>query len=52
VKTVADVVVDGLKRAGTPRLFGVPGVAVNVRLLEAVRAHDLPFVLAYGDAAA
>src|SRR5205823_3991091 len=30
----------------------VPGVAANVRLLEAVRAHDLPFVLAYGDAAA
>ena len=52
MKTVADVVVDGLKRAGTPRLFGVPGVAANVRLLEAVRAHDLPFVLAYGDAAA
>jgi len=52
VNTVADVVVDGLKRAGTPRLFGVPGVGANVRLLEAVRAHDLPFVLAYGDAAA
>jgi acetolactate synthase-1/2/3 large subunit len=52
MKTVADVVVDGLKRAGTPRLFGVPGVTANVRLLEAVRAHDLPFVLAYGDAAA
>ena len=38
MQTVADVVVDGLKRAGTPRLFGVPGVAANVRLLEAVRA--------------
>jgi acetolactate synthase-1/2/3 large subunit len=52
VTTVADVVVDGLARAGTPRLFGVPGVGANLRLLEAARARDLPLVLAYGDAAA
>jgi acetolactate synthase-1/2/3 large subunit len=50
--TVADVVVDGLKRAGTARLFGVPGVGGNLRFLEAARARDLPLVLAYGDAAA
>ncbi len=50
--TVADVIVDALKRAGAPRIFGVPGVGGNVRLLEAARARDLPLVLAYGDAAA
>ncbi len=30
----------------------MPGVGANARLLDAARAHDLPFVLAYGDAAA
>ncbi len=50
--TVADVVVDGLKRAGTPRIFGVPGVGANLPLLEAARARDVPLVLAYGEAAA
>ena len=32
--TVADVVVDGLARAGTPRIFGVPGVGTHLRLLD------------------
>jgi acetolactate synthase-1/2/3 large subunit len=50
--TVADVVIDGLVRAGTPRIFGVPGAGTHLRLLEAARARDLPLVLAYGDAAA
>lgn len=50
--TVADVVVDGLARAGTPRIFGVPGVGANLPLLAAARARGLPLVLAYGEAAA
>ena len=50
--TVADVVADGLRRAGTPRIFGVPGVGANLPLLAAARARDLPLVLAYGESAA
>jgi acetolactate synthase-1/2/3 large subunit len=50
VNTVADVVVDGLARAGTPRIFGVPGVGAS--LLAAARARGLPLVLAYGESAA
>ncbi len=46
------MVVDALRRAGTPRLFGVPGIGANLRFLEAARAHDFPLVLAYGEAAA
>ncbi len=48
--TVADVVIDGLTRAGTPRIFGVPGVGAS--LLAAARARGLPLVLAYGESAA
>lgn len=48
--TVADVIVDGLTRAGTPRIFGVPGVGAS--LLAAARARGLPLVLAYGESAA
>jgi len=44
--TVADVVVDGLKRAGTPRLFGVAGLETNLQLLEAAREGGLPLTLA------
>ena len=44
--TVADVVVDGLKRAGTPRLFGVAGLETNLPLLEAAREGGLPLTLA------
>ena len=50
MNTVADVVVDGLARAGTPRIFGVPGVGAS--LLAAARARGLPLVLAYGESAA
>jgi len=50
--TVADVVVDGLKRAGTPRLFGVAGLDTNLPLLEAARAGELPLTLASGETAA
>ena len=50
MNTVADVVVDGLTRAGTPRIFGVPGVGAS--LLAAARARGLPFVLAFGESAA
>jgi len=50
--TVADVVVDGLKRAGTPRLFGVAGLEPNLPLLEAARAGELPLTLASGETAA
>ena len=48
--TVADIVVDGLKRAGTPRLFGVVGASHP--LLESARAGDLPVTLASGEKAA
>ena len=50
--TVADVVVDGLKRAGTPRLFGVAGLETNLPLLEAAREGELPLTLASGETAA
>jgi len=50
--TVADVVVDGLKRAGTPRLFGVAGLDAKLPLLEAARAGELPLTLASGETAA
>ena len=50
--TVADVVVDGLKRAGTPRIFGVPSGGANLALVEAARAAGLPTTLASGETAA
>jgi acetolactate synthase-1/2/3 large subunit len=49
--TVADIVVDGLRRAGTPRLFCVAGEASS-HLCEAARATGMPVTLASGDAAA
>ncbi len=52
MNTVADVVIDGLIQAGTPRLFGVPGVGGSPVLLDAARVRDLPLVLAYGEGAA
>src|SRR2546422_929567 len=50
--TVADVVVDGLQRAGTPRIFGVPGHGSQLPLVEAARRRGLPVVLAHDEAAA
>ncbi|MBI3634899.1 MAG: thiamine pyrophosphate-binding protein [Candidatus Rokubacteria bacterium] len=50
--TVADVVVDGLQRAGTPRIFGVPGGGSSLDLLEAARRAGMPFVLTHGETAA
>ena len=50
MNTVADVIADGLARAGTPRIFGVPGVGLP--LLAAARARGLALVLAYGESAA
>ena len=50
--TVAEVVVDGLKRAGTPRIFGVPSGGANLALIEAARAGGLPLTLASGETAA
>jgi acetolactate synthase I/II/III large subunit len=49
--TVADIVVDGLRRAGTPRLFCAAEEASS-RLCEAARAAGMPVTLAPGDAAA
>jgi acetolactate synthase I/II/III large subunit len=51
-RTVADVVVDGLKRAGTPRLFAVSGGAPSHPLLDAARAGELPIALVSGPGAA
>ena len=50
--TVADILIDGLCRAGVQRLFGVPGGGSNLELLEAARAAGLPFVLCHQESAA
>ncbi|OGK91715.1 MAG: hypothetical protein A2X51_04155 [Candidatus Rokubacteria bacterium GWC2_70_24] len=50
--TVADLVVQALRGAGVPRLFGVPGGGSNLDLLEAARAQGLPFVLCHQESAA
>lgn len=50
--SVAQVLVVGLKEAGTPRLFGVPGGGSSLELLEAARAEGLPFVLVHQESAA
>jgi acetolactate synthase I/II/III large subunit len=50
--TVADILIEGLRRAGVQRLFGVPGGGSNLELLEAARAQGLPFVLCHQEAAA
>jgi len=50
--TVADVIVDGLRRAGTPRLFAVEGTPADIPLLEAARALALPITLATSSAGA
>src|SRR5580765_4867058 len=50
--TVADLIVDGLRRAEVPRLFGVPGGGSNLEVLEAARARGLPFVLCHQEWAA
>ena len=49
---VADVIVDGMKRAGTPRLFGVATSRADHALLEAARAHGLPVTLASSETGA
>src|SRR5206468_12652051 len=46
--TVADVVVDGLRRAGTPCLLGVARGRPDLPVLDAARAVGLPVVLAAG----
>src|SRR5262245_25974110 len=50
--TVADVLIEGLQRAGVPRIFGVPGGGSNLELIEAARAAGLPFVLCHQESAA
>ena len=50
--TVAQIIVDGLRRAGVPRLFGVPGGGSSLELLEAAREQGLPFVLCHQEWAA
>jgi len=50
--TVADVIVDGLRRAGTPRLFGLTRGRVDHPIVEAARATGLPVTLAAGETAA
>jgi acetolactate synthase I/II/III large subunit len=44
--TVADVVVDGLRRAGTPGVIGITGERSGLPILDAARAIDLPVALA------
>src|SRR5262245_16286315 len=50
--TVAVLLVDGLLRAGTPRIFGVPGGGSSVDRMAAARGAGRPFVLAHGGTAA
>src|SRR6266481_6279646 len=49
---VADILIDGLCRAGVPRIFGVPGGGSNLELLEAARVAGLPFVLCHQESSA
>ena len=44
--TVADLVVDGLRRAGTPCLIGITGERAGLPILDAARAIELPVTLA------
>ncbi len=50
--TVSELIVEGLQRAGVPRLFGVPGGGSNLDLLGAARVRGLPFVLCHHEWAA
>ena len=50
--TVARLIVEGLQRAGVPRLFGVPGGGSNLDLLDAAEGVGLPFVLCHHEWAA
>ena len=50
--TVAEILVDGLRRAGVQRIFGVPGGGSSLELLEAARVQGLPFVLCHQESAA
>ncbi len=50
--TVADILIDGLCRAGVQRIFGVPGGGSNLELLEAARLAGLPFVLCHQESSA
>jgi acetolactate synthase I/II/III large subunit len=50
--TVAELIVEGLRRAEVPRLFGVPGGGSNLEVLEVARARGLPFVLCHQEWAA
>ncbi|HEV2053891.1 MAG TPA: thiamine pyrophosphate-binding protein [Methylomirabilota bacterium] len=50
--TVAEILIDGLRRAGVQRIFGVPGGGSNLELLEAARAQGLSFVLCHQESAA
>ena len=52
MSTVADILIDGLCRAGVQRIFGVPGGGSNLELLEAARVAGLPFVLCHQESAA
>ena len=47
--TVARVLVDGLRRMGTPRIFGVPGGGSSLQLMDAAREAGLPFVRTHGE---
>jgi acetolactate synthase-1/2/3 large subunit len=50
--TVAEILIDGLRRVGVQRIFGVPGGGSNLELLEAARAQGLSFVLCHQESAA
>jgi acetolactate synthase I/II/III large subunit len=50
--TVAEILIDGLCRAGVQRIFGVPGGGSNLELLEAARTAGLPFVLCHQESSA
>ncbi len=42
--SVAEILISGLKAAGTPRIFGVPGDGSHAELLESAQAQGLPFI--------
>src|SRR5262245_9664418 len=50
--TVAELVVEGLRKAEVARVFGVPGGGSNLEVLEAAHRQGLPFVLCHQEWAA
>ena len=51
MKTVADIIAQTLRQAGVEMVFGLPG-GENTELLDALRRHDIRFVLVANESSA